>query len=179
MNPGDIKEILYTAEDMAVIVDGMAARINADYAGESLLAVCILKGSSIFMADLVRRLDMDVELDFMIVSSYGSAAQSSGTVDIISDLRTDIAGRHVLILEDILDSGLTLSRLMAELATRNPASLEIAALMVKDVHREHAIEPKYVGTECPNEFVVGYGLDYNEMYRHLPYVGVLDEKVYS
>ena len=124
-------------------------------------------------------LDMDVELDFMIVSSYGSAAQSSGKVDIKCDLRTDIAGRHVLVLEDILDTGLTLSRLMDELATRNPASLEIAALMVKDVHREHAIEPKYVGTECPNEFVVGYGLDYNEKYRHLPFVGVLDEKVYS
>ncbi len=179
MNPGDIKKILYTADDLAAIVDDLAARINADYAGERLLVVCILKGSSIFMADLVRRLDVDVDLDFMIVSSYGSAAQSSGKVDIKSDLRTDIAGRHVLILEDILDSGLTLSRLRDELATRNPASLEIAALIVKDVHREHAIEPKYVGTECPNEFVVGYGLDYNEMYRHLPYVGVLDEKVYS
>ncbi|MGI6221887.1 MAG: hypoxanthine phosphoribosyltransferase [Coriobacteriales bacterium] len=179
MNPGDIKKILYTADDLAKVVDGIAARINADYAGERLLVVAILKGSSVFMADLIRKLDVDVDIDFMIVSSYGSAAQSSGKVDIKCDLRTDIAGRHVLLIEDIIDTGLTLSKLAEELETRNPASVEIAALMIKDIEREHEIEPKYVGLVCPDEFVVGYGLDYNEMYRQLPYVGVLDEKVYS
>lgn len=179
MHQGDIKKVLFTADDLAGVVEDMAARINADYAGEKLLVVTILKGSSVFMADLIRKLDVDVELDFMVVSSYGSAAQSSGTVDIRCDLRTDIAGRHVLLIEDIIDTGLTLSKLVAELETRDPASVEIAALMIKDIEREHAIEPRYVGLVCPDEFVVGYGLDYNEMYRQLPYVGVLDEKVYS
>ena len=181
MNPQDIKGVLYTAEEIDAIVSEMAARISEDYRGERLLLVSVLKGSFIVMADLARKIDpsVDVEVDFMVVSSYGSAATSSGTVNIKKDLSVDIAGRHVLIVEDILDTGLTLSHLIEELRGRGPASLEVAVLLRKDLGHEQHFVPRYLGVVCPNEFVVGYGLDYDERYRNLPYIGILDEKVYS
>ncbi len=177
MNPQDIKEILYTKEDLDETVSRMAAQINENYKGKKLVVVTILKGACIFMCDLVRKLDLDVEMDFMIVSSYGSQAKSSGVVRIVKDLDQDITGKDVLIVEDIIDTGLTLKYLVKNLKSRNPASVHVAALLLKDLGNQ--LQPKYLGKVCPNEFVVGYGLDYDERYRNLPYIGILDEKVYS
>ena len=144
------------------------------------MLIAVLRGAAVFMGDLMRAIDAPLSIDFMAVSSYGDGAKSSGIVRIIKDLDIDIKGRDVLIVEDILDSGLTLKYLMANLASRGPASLEVCTFLWKDVEgKQAAIDPKYVGTHCPDAFVVGYGLDYAEHYRNLPYVGVLKPEVYA
>ena len=157
----DVEEVLFSREDIAAMVKRMGEEISRDYEGKDLVLIAVLRGAVVFMGDLMRAIDAPLAIDFMAVSSYG-------------DGDIDIKGRDVLIVEDILDSGLTLKYLMKNLASRHPASLEVAAFLWKDVEgRTTAVEPKYVGTHCPDAFVVGYGLDYAERYRNLPYVGVL------
>lgn len=157
----------------------MAARIDADYAGKDLLLVGVLKGAVMVMADLARRLSSPVQMDWMAVSSYGSGTKSSGVVRILKDLDADLSGRHVLIVEDVIDSGLTLSWLLANLRSRGPASVEIATMLRKPEAAKVEVDVRYVGFDIPNEFVVGYGLDYAERYRNLPFVGTLAPHVYS
>ena len=176
----DVKEILYTEDEIQEIVEGLAARISEDYRGKDLVVLCVLKGASLFFSDLIRKIrGVNIEVDFIKVSSYGSSAKSSGTVRIINDTELDLEGKDVLIVEDIFDTGLTLKFLIKNLSSRNPKSVEVAVFIRKDLGIECAVEPKYLGTVCPNAFVVGYGLDYDQHYRQLPYVAVLDEKVYS
>ena len=174
----DVQKVLITREQIAERVAQMGAQIAADYQGEPLLVVSVLKGAAIFMADLVRAIDAPVEMDFMAVSSYGSSHESSGVVRVIKDLNGPVEGRHVLIAEDVLDSGLTLNYVVKMLRSRNPKSVEVAAFLVKEGVQRAPVECKYTGFACPDEFLVGYGLDYAERYRNLPYVGVLDPKVY-
>src|SRR3989442_2207666 len=152
----------------------LGAEISADYAGRDLLLVGVLKGAVFFMADLMRQLTMPCEIDFMAISSYGAATDSSGVGRILKDLDINSEGREVLVVEDIIDSGLTLSYLIRNLEAREPASLQICALMTKPDRREIEVPVRYVGFEIPNRFVIGYGLDFGERYRNLPYVGVLD-----
>lgn len=168
-----VERVLFTQEELARCVTEMGAQITADYAGKDLLVVSVLRGAAIFMADLVRAIELPLEMDFMAVSSYGAGTTSSGVVRILKDVTSSIEGRHVLIAEDVLDSGLTLRALVDELASRGPASLAVAALLRKDVPNQAEIACRYVGFECPDEFVVGYGLDYAERYRNLPFIGVL------
>ncbi|HIU05758.1 MULTISPECIES: hypoxanthine phosphoribosyltransferase [Collinsella] len=176
----DVESVLFSEEDIAQIVQRMGAEITRDYAGRDLVLIAVLRGAVVFMGDLMRAIDAPLAIDFMAVSSYGANAKSSGIVRIVKDLDMDIKGRDVLIVEDILDSGLTLKYLMQNLANRGPASLEVATFLWKDVEgKQAAINPKYVGTHCPDAFVVGYGLDYAERYRNLPYVGILKPEVYS
>lgn len=175
----DIKRILMTEEEIKATVDRLAAQINADYQGKRLLVVGILKGAILFYSDLVRALDIPVHFDFMAVSSYGASTHSTGAVRILKDLDTSIENEHVLIVEDIVDSGLTLSYLLKNLNQRKPASLAVCCLMDKPSRRQVDISPNYVGMEIPDAFAVGYGLDYNESYRNLPYIGELKEEVYS
>src|SRR4051794_934320 len=174
-----LKEILITTEALQVRVGELAAQIDADYADRELLLVGVLKGAVMIMADLARALHLPVDMDWMAVSSYGSGTQSSGVVRILKDLDTDITDRHVLIVEDIVDSGLTLSWLMSNLRSRNPASLEVCALLRKPEAAKKAVDVRYVGFDIPNEFVIGYGLDYAESYRNLPFVGTLAPHVYG
>ena len=151
----------------------LAAQVSADYAGQDVLLIGVLKGAVFFLSDLMRSLTISCEVDFMAISSYGSATKSSGVVRILKDLDAAIDGRHVLIVEDIVDSGLTLQYLLRNLAARNPASIEVCALLIKPGARQVDTEPKYVGFELPDKFVVGYGLDHAERYRNLPYVATL------
>ena len=179
MHP-DVEKVLFSEEDIANMVKRLGAQISEDYKGKDLVLIAVLRGAVVFMGDLMRAIDTDLAIDFMAVSSYGNGTKSSGTVRIIKDLDIDIKDRDVLIVEDILDSGLTLKYLMANLASRGPASLEVCTFLWKDVEgKQAAIDPKYVGTHCPDEFVVGYGLDFAERYRYLPYVGVLKPEVYA
>ena len=176
----DIEKVLFTQEDIDGIVSRLGEEITRDYAGKDLVLIAVLRGAVVFMGDLMRKIELPTNIDFMAVSSYGDGGKSSGIVRIIKDLDIDIRGRDVLIVEDILDSGLTLKYLMKNLKSRKPASLEVAAFLWKDVEdRTSAITPKYVGTHCPDAFVVGYGLDYAERYRNLPYLGILKPEVYS
>ena len=176
----DIEKVLFTQEDIDGIVSRLGEQITRDYAGKDLVLIAVLRGAVVFMGDLMRKIELPTNIDFMAGSSYGAGVKSSGTVRIIKDLDIDIRGRDVLIVEDILDSGLTLKYLMKTLESRKPASLEVAAFLWKDVEdRTSAITPKYVGTHCPDAFVVGYGLDYAERYRNLPYLGILKPEVYS
>lgn len=176
----DVESVLFSEEDIAQIVKRMGEQISRDYAGKDLVLIAVLRGAVVFMGDLMRAIDVPLSIDFMAVSSYGANAKSSGIVRIVKDLDMDIKGRDVLIVEDILDSGLTLKYLMQNLSNRGPASLEVATFLWKDVEgKQAAIDPKYVGTHCPDAFVVGYGLDYAEHYRNLPYVGILKPEVYS
>lgn len=176
----DIEKVLFTQEDIDGIVSRLGEEITRDYAGKDLVLIAVLRGAVVFMGDLMRKIELPTNIDFMAVSSYGDCVKSSGIVRIIKDLDIDIRGRDVLIVEDILDSGLTLKYLMKNLESRKPASLEVAAFLWKDVEdRTSAITPKYVGTHCPDAFVVGYGLDYAERYRNLPYLGILKPEVYS
>ena len=176
----DIEKVILSEDDIQEIVARLGKQISEDYADKDPLIIAVLRGAFVFMADLVRAVSVPCTMDFMAVSSYGSGTTSSGRVRIVKDLDTNIEGRHVIIAEDILDSGLTLSHLMHMLSGRNPASLSICAFAVKDVPgHESAVEPAYVGTHVPNEFIVGYGLDYAEHYRNLPYVGVLKPEVYG
>lgn len=176
----DIKDVLFSEEQMHEMIKRMGEEITRDYAGKNLLLVSILKGSVIVMADLMREIKAHAEIDFMAVSSYGSDTKTSGTVRIIKDLDRDIAGYDVLIVEDILDSGKTLSYLMEILSARNPNSIKICTLFDKPHRREvKDIAADYVGGTVPDEFIVGYGLDYNQKYRNLPFVGILKERVYA
>ncbi len=171
-----IAEVLVDRETLASRIDELAVRITEDYQGKELLMVGVLKGAVFFMADLARRVDLPVALDFMAVSSYGSSTDSSGVVRILKDLDLEIAGRHVLIVEDIIDSGLTLSYLLKNLRSRKPASLEICALLTKPSRRRTEIPCRYVGFEIPDKFVVGYGLDLADHFRTLDYIGVLTQE---
>jgi hypoxanthine phosphoribosyltransferase len=166
---------LIPTEELQARVDQLAAEVARDYEGKRPVLICVLKGAVFFMSDLARRLDFDLELEFMAVSSYGASTESSGVVRILKDLDTDIEGRHVLIVEDIIDSGLTLQYLTKSLWSRNPASVEIVTLLSKPSRRTAELPCKYTGFEIENEFVVGYGLDYAEKLRNLPFIGVLDE----
>jgi hypoxanthine phosphoribosyltransferase len=166
--------VLIDEERLRSRVAELGEEVSADYAGRDLLLIGVLKGAVFFMADLMRHLTVTCEVDFMAISSYGAATDSSGVVRILKDLDINIAGRDVLVVEDIIDSGLTLSYLMRNLEAREPASLEICALLTKPERREIDVPVRYVGFEIPNRFVIGYGLDFAERYRNLPYVGVLD-----
>ena len=170
-----IGEILIDEETLAARVAELGAEVSADYEGRDLLLIGVLKGAVFFMADLMRHLTVACEVDFMAISSYGDATDSSGIVRILKDLDISIEGRDLLVVEDIIDSGLTLSYLIRNLESREPASLEVCALLTKPSRREIDVRVRYVGFEIPNKFVVGYGLDFAERYRNLPYVGVLDE----
>ena len=175
----DLQKVLLTEEEILARVQEMAADIWRDYAGKDLLLVGVLKGAILVMADLMRALPGTVPMDWMAISSYGSGTKSSGVVRIIKDLDTDITGRHVLIVEDIIDSGLTLSWIRSNLESRSPASVEICTLLRKPEVAKVEIDVRYVGFDIPNEFVVGYGLDYAERYRNLRVVGTLAPHVYS
>jgi hypoxanthine phosphoribosyltransferase len=168
-----IAEILIEEDALRERVAELGAEISADYAGRDLLLVGVLKGAVFFMADLMRAIDVHCEVDFMAISSYGASTDSSGVVRILKDLDINIEGRHVLVVEDIVDSGLTLSYLVRNLESRDPASLEVCALLTKPERRENEVDVRYVGFEIPNRFVIGYGLDFAERYRNLPYVAVL------
>ncbi|MBQ7096228.1 MAG: hypoxanthine phosphoribosyltransferase [Clostridia bacterium] len=175
----DIKEVLFTEEQLKGKMAELGASITKDYAGKDLLLVSILKGSVIVMADLMREVDLPAQIDFMNVSSYGAGTETKGSVKILKDLDVDIKGKDVLIVEDILDSGVTLHNLIGMLEQRQPASIEICTLFSKPARRKVEVEAKYIGYEIPDAFIVGYGLDYAEKYRNLPYVGVLKEEVYG
>lgn len=176
----DIEEILLDEQDIKDIVKKVGAEITRDYADKNPLVIAVLRGAVVFMADIMRAIECPLSIDFMAVSSYGDGVKNSGVVRIVKDLDTKIEGRHVIIVEDVLDSGLTLSYLVRMLQSRNPASIEIAAFLVKDIEgKRPAIDPRYVGTHVPDKFVVGYGLDYAERYRNLPFVGVLKPCVYE
>ena len=175
----ELDQTLFTEEQIVTRLKEMAADIERDYEGKDILLVGVLKGAVMVMADLARSLDRHVEMDWMAVSSYGSGTKSSGVVRILKDLDTDLKDRHVLIVEDIIDTGLTLSWLITNLRSRGPASVEIATLLRKPEAQQMEVEVKYVGFDIPNAFVVGYGLDYNEKYRNLRCIGTLSPHVYS
>ena len=175
MTPSEVGDILVQRDELAHRVRELGEEISRDYAGRPLLLVGVLKGAIFFLSDLMRHLDVDCEVDFMAVSSYGSSTDSSGVVRILKDLDASIEGRDVLIVEDIVDSGLTLAYLFRMLRARGPASLEVCALLTKPGRREIDMPIRYVGFEIPNRFAIGYGLDFAERYRNLPYVAVLDE----
>ena len=175
----DLERVLLSEEQLHQRLDEIAAQIDADYEGKDLLLVGVLKGAVMVMADLARRLHSSVQLDWMAVSSYGSGTKSSGVVRILKDLDADLTGRHVLIVEDIIDSGLTLSWLLSNLRSRGPATVEIATMLRKPEASKVDVDVRYVGFDIPNEFVVGYGLDYAEKYRNLPFVGTLAPHVYG
>ena len=175
----DLAEVLFTEEQIQTRLAQLAAEIERDYEGQDLLMVGVLKGAVMVMADLARTFNRHVEMDWMAVSSYGSGTKSSGVVRILKDLDTDISGRHVLIVEDIIDTGLTLSWLVANLRSRGPASVEICTLLRKPEALQMSVDVKYVGYDIPNAFVVGFGLDYDERYRNLRDVAVLAPHVYS
>ena len=170
-----VGEILVQPDDLSRRVRELGSQISADYEGRDLLLVGVLKGAVFFLSDLMRHISVPCEVDFMAVASYGSATDSSGVVRILKDLDAAIEQRHVLIVEDIIDSGLTLQYLLRNLGARDPASIEVCALLTKPERRKVELEPRYVGFEIPNRFVVGYGLDHAERYRNLPYVAVLNE----
>lgn len=174
-----VKEVLCTEQQLQEKIAELGAAITKDYQGKDLLMVSILKGSVMVMADLMRAVDLPLQIDFMNVSSYGAGTETKGSVKILKDLDVDIKGKNLLIVEDILDSGVTLHNLMNMLQQRNPASIEICALFSKPSRRKVDVEAKYIGYEIPDAFIVGYGLDYDEKFRNLPYVGILKEEIYS
>lgn len=175
----DILKVLYTKEELHELTVKVAKELKRDYAGKNPLFVCILKGAAIFMTDLVREIDDFVEFDFMDVSSYGDGTKSSGDVKILKDLDTSVKGRDVVIVEDIVDTGRTLVALQELFATRQANSIKICTLLSKPSRREKEVKIDYLGTEVQNEFVVGYGLDYANRYRNLPYIGILKPEIYS
>jgi hypoxanthine phosphoribosyltransferase len=172
-----VTEVLVDEETLRNRVAELGEEISRDYAGRDLLLLGVLKGAVFFMADLMRHLTVPCEIDFMAISSYGASTDSSGVVRILKDLDINIEGREVLVVEDIIDSGLTLSYLMRNLEARQPATLEVCALMTKPERRQIDVPVRYIGFEIPNRFVIGYGLDFAERYRNLPYVGVLDPEL--
>ena len=175
----DIKEILFTEEDIHQRIEELGAEITKEYAGKSLLLIGVLKGCFVFLADLARHINLDCEIRFLTASSYGFSSVTSGKVSIDKDIDYYVEGRDVIIIEDILDSGITLTALRAFIARHKPSSLKTCALLDKPERRQVPIAADYTGFLCPNEFVVGYGLDYGERYRNLPYVAVLKPEVYS
>jgi hypoxanthine phosphoribosyltransferase len=175
----DLLDVLFTDDDIQGRLVELAKAVERDYAGKDLLIVGVLKGAVMVMADLARHFSRHVEMDWMAVSSYGSGTKSSGVVRILKDLDTDISGRHVLIVEDIIDTGLTLSWLVRNLASRGPASVEICTLLRKPDALQMSVDVRYVGYDIPNAFVVGYGLDFDERYRNLRCIGTLAPHVYS
>jgi hypoxanthine phosphoribosyltransferase len=175
----DIDHVLLSEEQIQVKITELAEQIARDYAGKEVLLVGVLKGAVLFMSDFARALQLPTQMEFMAVSSYGSATSSSGIVRILKDLDRDITGKHVLVLEDIIDSGLTLSWLLKNLGGRQPASLEVCALLRKPDAVKVEVPVKYIGFDIPNEFVIGYGLDYAERYRDLPYIATLRPEVYA
>ncbi len=175
----DVKEVLYSENDLALRVKELANAIQADYQDKELLVIGVLKGANIFMGDLIRQINLPIQIDFIAASSYGSSTESSGIVKIVKDLDYSIEGKHVLIVEDIIDSGLTLRYLEDNFLSRKPESLEICTLLDKPERRKANINVKYVGYEIPDEFIVGYGIDYAERYRNLPYIATLKPEVYS
>lgn len=175
----DIARVLLTEEEIQARVKVLGEAITAAYQGKELLVVGILKGSNMFMSDLIRQIQIPLKIDFMIVSSYGNATESTGVVKIMRDIEQSIGGKHVLIVEDIIDSGLTLKYLTEMLHTRKPASIKLCTLLDKPARRQENVDVDYVGFEMPDEFIVGYGIDYAENYRNLPYVGILKPEVYE
>ncbi|HEY7692894.1 MAG TPA: hypoxanthine phosphoribosyltransferase [Gaiellaceae bacterium] len=170
-----VGEVLIDADALRARIAELGEAVSAHYAGQDLLLIGVLKGAVFFMADLMRHLTVPCEVDFMAISSYGAQTDSSGVVRILKDLDINIEGRNVLVVEDIIDSGLTLSYLMRNLESREPASLEVCALLTKPARREIDVPVRWIGFEIPNRFVIGYGLDFAERYRNLPYVGVLSD----
>jgi hypoxanthine phosphoribosyltransferase len=175
----DVDTVLFTADEIEERLSEMAAELDRDYAGRDVLLIGVLKGAVFLMADLARRLTVPSAMDFMAVSSYGSATTSSGVVRILKDLDTDIEGRHILVVEDIVDTGLTLDYLLKNLRSRKPASVEVVTLLTKPSRREVDLSVRYTGFEVPDVFVVGYGLDYNEHYRGLQHIVTLRPEVYG
>jgi hypoxanthine phosphoribosyltransferase len=175
----DIKEVLLTEEQIKEKVKTLGLKISEDYSGRDLIVLGILKGSVIFMSDLIKEISIPCKMDFMAVSSYGDATQSSGIVKIIKDLDFEIKGKDILIVEDIIDTGITLKYLMKYLSARNPNSLEIVCLLNKPERRKEELDVRYLGFDVPDYFLVGYGLDYAEKYRNLPFVGILKDSVYK
>ena len=178
----DIAKVLFTEQEIADRVREIGREITKDYENTrdsgGITIVSVLRGAAIFMADLVRQIDLPVEMDYMAISSYGNGAKSSGVVRILKDLSSQIEGKHVIVAEDILDSGLTLTYLLKNLRSRKPASLAVATLLRKKTLAQAEVDCRYVGFECPDEFIVGYGLDYAERYRNLPYIGILKPEIY-
>lgn len=179
MMMNDIEKVLYSKEELAACVERLGKKISRDYAGKEIFAVGILKGAIVFFSDLVRAIDVPVQLDFMAASSYGTSTETSGTVKILKDLDFSVEGKHVLIIEDIIDSGLTLNYLLKNFKDRKPASVKLCALLDKPERRKAKVKIDYCGYAVPDEFLVGYGLDYAEKYRNLPCIGILKKEIYS
>lgn len=175
----DVAEILFTEEQIADIVKGIGERISKDYQNKNLVMISVLKGSLIFMADLMRAVTVPCSIDFLSVSSYGNGTTTTGEVRILKDLDSTLEGKDVLVVEDILDSGVTLSFLLKNLTARHPESIRLCTLLDKPERRRVNIQADYVGTQVPDKFIVGYGLDYAEKYRNLPYIGVLKPEIYT
>lgn len=175
----DIKSVLISEAELEKKVSEMGAQISKDYRGKNLLVLSVLKGASVFMSDIIRKITIPIQIDFMAASSYGKGTSTSGSVKIIKDLDIDVSGFDILIVEDILDSGVTLSNLIEVLKSRNPKSVNVCTLLTKPARRKVEVPVKYEGFEVPDEFVVGYGLDYAEHYRNLPFIGILKEEIYS
>lgn len=175
----DVLRVLLSEDEIREKVRELGGKITADYKNSNLMLVTVLKGAVVFLADLMRQIDVPAEIDFMVVSSYGSGVKSSGVVKIVKDLDVPLAGKDILIVEDILDSGLTLSYIKELLESRGPRSTRIATLLDKPSRRKVDLQADYIGFSVPDEFVIGYGLDYDEKYRNLPYIGILKPEVYS
>ena len=175
----DVLRVLLSEDEIREKVRELGGKITADYKNSKLMLVTVLKGAVVFLADLMRQIDVPAEIDFMVVSSYGSGVKSSGVVKIVKDLDVPLAGKDILIVEDILDSGLTLSYIKELLESRGPRSIRIATLLDKPSRRKVDLQADYIGFSVPDEFVIGYGLDYDEKYRNLPYIGILKPEVYS
>ena len=175
----DVLRVLLSEDEIREKVRELGGKITADYKNSNLMLVTVLKGAVVFLADLMRQIDVPAEIDFMVVSSYGSGVNSSGVVKIVKDLDVPLAGKDILIVEDILDSGLTLSYIKELLESRGPRSIRIATLLDKPSRRKVDLQADYIGFSVPDEFVIGYGLDYDEKYRNLPYIGILKPEVYS
>ena len=175
----DVLRVLLSEDEIREKVRELGGKITADYKNSNLMLVTVLKGAVVFLADLMRQIDVPAEIDFMVVSSYGSGVKSSGVVKIVKDLDLPLAGKDILIVEDILDSGLTLSYIKELLESRGPRSIRIATLLDKPSRRKVDLQADYIGFSVPDEFVIGYGLDYDEKYRNLPYIGILKPEVYS
>lgn len=175
----DVLRVLLSEDEIREKVRELGGKITADYKNSNLMLVTVLKGAVVFLADLMRQIDVPAEIDFMVVSSYGSGVKSSGVVKIVKDLDVPLAGKDILIVEDILDSGLTLSYIKELLESRGPRSIRIATLLDKLSRRKVDLQADYIGFSVPDEFVIGYGLDYDEKYRNLPYIGILKPEVYS
>ena len=175
----DVKAVLFSEQDLQEIVARIGKQISEDYKDKNLFMVSVLKGSLMFMADLMRAIDVPCEIDFMAVSSYGAGTTTTGAVRILKDLDSSLEGKDILVVEDILDSGVTLSYLLKHLSSRNPNSIRLCTLLDKPERRKMPITADYIGTTVPDEFIVGYGLDYDEKYRNLPYIGVLKREIYE